>query len=136
MPNNVVSSSTMVNMTKYDRSYRLYIFFQIPYRLDIKKAEEVMLQVAEESKHVLHDYNKYKKPVVKLIEFQDSGVKLRLDVTVKNFANNPTVQSDLKKDLYVKLAENGIEAPYNRIEVSILNGEEEDGGVSSEPVGA
>ena len=126
MPNNTVAAATIVNMSKYDRAYRLYIFFQVPYSIDLKKAEEVMLQIAEESKYVLHDYSKYKKPVVKLIDFKDAGVELRLDVTIVDFAKKPTIQSDLKKELYVKLAESGIEVPYNRLEV-VLMGDEADG---------
>jgi len=121
MPNNVVSSATVVNMTKYDRSYRLYIFIQIPYDIEIEKAEKVLLEVAEESDLVLHDNTRYKKPAVKLIEFQDSGIQLRLDVTIKDYASRPTIQSNIKKELYVRLAENGIEMPYNRLEVKILD---------------
>jgi len=108
-------------MTKYDRSYRLYIFIQIPYDIEIEKAEKVLLEVAEESDLVLHDNTRYKKPAVKLIEFQDSGIQLRLDVTIKDYASRPTIQSNIKKELYVRLAENGIEMPYNRLEVKILD---------------
>ena len=125
MPNNVAASLTSVNMSKYDKAYRLYIFFQIPYDVEVKKAEEVMLQFAEESKYVVHDYTKYKKPIVKLIEFQDAGVLLRLDVTIADYAKKPTIQSEMKKELYVKLAESGIEAPYNRLEVKVLDNEPE-----------
>lgn len=130
MPNNAVASATIVNMSKYDKAYRLYINFQIPYDVDIKKAEEIVLQIAEENEHVLHDYNRYKRPVVKLIEFQDAGIELRLDVTIRDFAKKPTIQSDLKKELYVKLAENGIEAPYNRLDVRILDNVPEDNGTA------
>lgn len=130
MPNNAVASATIVNMSKYDKAYRLYINFQIPYDVDIKKAEEIVLQIAEENEHVLHDYNRYKRPAVKLIEFQDAGIELRLDVTIRDFAKKPTIQSDLKKELYVKLAENGIEAPYNRLDVRILDNVPEDNGTA------
>ena len=121
MPNNVVASATIVNLSKYDKAYRLYIGFTIPYGIDVKKAEDIMLQLAEESDHVLHDYERYKKPSVKLIEFQPSGVELRLEVTIKDYARMRAIQSDLKKELYVKLAENGIYAPFNRLDVTILN---------------
>ncbi len=120
IPNNVVSGATIVNMTKYDKSFRLQVFFQIPYDVEVAKAEEVVLKMAEESPHVMHNYNKYKKPAVRLIEFQDSGVLLRLDVTIADYANMPVIQSDLKKELYIRLAEANIEMPYNRLEVTIL----------------
>ena len=125
MPNNAVAAATIVNLSKYDRAYRLYIGFTIPYGIDVDKAEEVMLQLAEESEHVVHNYEKYKKPAVRLIEFQPSGVELRLEVTIKDYARMRVIQSDLKKELYIKLAENGIHAPYNRLDVTILNYENE-----------
>jgi len=125
MPNNAVAAATIVNLSKYDRAYRLYIGFTIPYGIDVDKAEEVMLQLAEESEHVVHDYTKYRKPAVRLIDFQPSGVELRLEVTIKDYARMRVIQSDLKKELYVRLAENGIHAPYNRLDVTILNYESE-----------
>ncbi len=121
MPNNVVASATVVNMTKNDRTFRLYIFIQIPYDIEVEKVEKVLLEVAEESDLVIHDNTRYKKPAVKLIEFQDACIQLRLDVTIKDYASKSTVQSSLKKELYVRLAENGIEMPYNRLEVKILD---------------
>jgi len=135
MPNNAVAAATIVNLSKYDRAYRLYIGFTIPYGIDVQKAEEIMLQLAEESEHVLHNYDKYKKPAVRLIEFQPSGVELRLEVTIKDYAHMRVIQSDLKKELYVKLAENGIHAPYNRLDVTILNYESENNsGKTERPV--
>ena len=125
MPNNAVAAATIMNLSKYDRAYRLYIGFTIPYGIDVAKAEEIMLQLAEESDHVLHNYEKYKKPAVRPIEFQPSGVELRLEVTIKDYARMRVIQSDLKKELYIKLAENGIHAPYNRLDVTILNYENE-----------
>ena len=125
MPNNAVAAATIMNLSKYDRAYRLYIGFTIPYGIDVAKAEEIMLQLAEESDHVLHNYEKYKKPAVRPIEFQPSGVELRLEVTIKDYARMRVIKSDLKKELYIKLAENGIHAPYNRLDVTILNYENE-----------
>ncbi len=128
IPNDKVAGATIVNMSKYDRAYRMQILFEIPYGEDLEKVERVILEMAEESKHVMHNYNKYKKPVVKLMDFQDSGILMRLDITVMDFAKYQTIQSDMKKELYLKLAEEGIEMPYSRLEVTILNNQNDAAG--------
>ena len=123
IPNDAVASATIVNMSKYDAAYRMNITFQIPYGVEVEKVEKILLDMAEESKHVLHDYDKYRKPSVRLMDFKDSGILMRLDVTVVNFFNSQAIMSDMKKELYYRLSEQGIEMPYNRLEVSIIENE-------------
>jgi len=122
IPNNTVAAATIVNMSKYDKAYRMKITFQVPYGEDIKKVERVLLEMADENEYVMHNYRKYKKPAVRLIEFEDSGILMRLDVTVTDYANTPTIMSDIKKALYATLREENIEMPFNRLEVSIMEG--------------
>ena len=123
IPNNAVAAATVTNISKYDKAFRLFIYFQIPYGQQVEKVEKVLLEMAEESKYVMHNYDKYKKPILKLIEFQDSGILMRLDVTVVDIAKWRVIESDMKKELYIKLNENGIEMPFNRLEVTIMNSE-------------
>ena len=120
IPNDAVASATIVNMSKYDAAYRMNISFQIPYGEDVTKVEKILLEMAEESKHVMHDYEKHRRPSVRLMEFKDSGILMRLDATVVDFFNSDAIMSDMKKDLYYRLSEQGIEMPYNRLEVSII----------------
>ena len=120
IPNDAVASATIVNMSKYDAAYRMNISFQIPYGEDVTKVEKILLEMAGESKHVMHDYEKHRRPSVRLMEFKDSGILMRLDATVVDFFNSDAIMSDMKKDLYYRLSEQGIEMPYNRLEVSII----------------
>ena len=50
-------------MSKYDKEYRMYIDFEIPATLDVKKVEEFLLQLADESDYVMHDESKSGCPV-------------------------------------------------------------------------
>jgi len=120
MPNNVVSSATIVNLTKDDEAYRLYVYFSVAYGVDLKKAERVMLEVAEKSPVVLHD-DEHAAPNVRMTNFEDSGIELRLGVTVKDFNGNVTAASSLRMDVYQAFVDNDIEIPYNRLEVTMLN---------------
>ena len=119
MPNNAVLSSTIINMSKYDKAYRMYIDFEIPAKLDLKKVEEIMIQLADESEYVVHDDKKYKDPRVKFIDFKGPNVQLRLDATIRNFGDLPEIQSQMKRGLFIKLAEAGMDTPYSKLGVKV-----------------
>lgn len=123
MPNNAVLSATIINMSKYDKAYRMYIDFEIPSKLDLKKVEEIMIQLADESEYVVHNDNRYKDPRVKFIDFKGPNVQLRLDATIRNFGDLPEIQSQMKRGLFIKLAEAGMDTPYSRLGVKVAHDE-------------
>ena len=120
MPNNAVTAATIVNLTKEDEAYRLYVYFSVAYGTDLKKAEAVMLKVAEESPVVLHD-DTHAAPNVRMTNFEDSGIELRLGVTIRDFNGSITAGSALRMAVYQAFVDNDIEVPYNRLEVTMLN---------------
>ncbi len=120
MPNNAVTASTIVNLSKEDEAFRLYIYYDVAYGVDLKKAEEVMLKVANESPVVLHD-KKHAAPNVRMTDFADSGIVLRLGVTIRDFNGSITAGSALRMAIYQAFIDNDIEIPYNRLEVTMLN---------------
>ena len=120
MPNNAVTAATIVNLTREDEAYRLYVYFSAAYGVDLKKAEEVMLKVANESPVVLHD-SEHAAPNVRMTGFEDSGIELRLGVTVRDFNGTITDASALRMAVYQAFVDNDIEIPYNRLEVTMLN---------------
>ena len=133
MPNNAVLSSTIINMSKYDKAYRMYIDFEIPSKLDVKKVEEIMIELADESEFVVHDDPKYRDPRVKFMDFKGSNVQLRLDATIRNFEDLPEIQSQMKRGLFIKLAEAGMNTPYSKLGVKVVNDISDDSdGPSSE----
>ena len=121
MPNNAVLSSTIINMSKYDKAYRMYIDFEIPSKLDVKKVEEIMIELADESEFVVHDDPKYRDPRVKFMDFKGPNVQLRLDATIRNFEDLPEIQSQMKRGLFIKLAEAGMNTPYSKLGVKVVN---------------
>lgn len=135
MPNNAVTAATIVNLTREDEAYRLYVYFSVAYGVDLKKAEEVMLKVANESPVVLHD-SEHAAPNVRMTAFEDSGIELRLGVTVRDFNGTITDASALRMAVYQAFVDNDIEIPYNRLEVTMLNdcfkGEKRPGDVVSD----
>ena len=119
MPNNAVTAATIVNLTKEDEAYRLYIYFTVAFGTDLKKAEEVMLDVANKSPIVLHD--DHQAPNVRITNFLGSGIELRLGVTTHDFGSSITDASILRAAIYQTFIDNDIKIPYNRLEVTMLN---------------
>ena len=120
MPNNAVTAATIVNLTKEDEAYRLYIYFSVAFGTDLKKAEEVMLNVANKSPIVLHD-DQHQAPNVRITNFLASGIELRLGVTTHDFGSSITDGSILRAEVYQAFVDNDIKVPYNRLEVTMLN---------------
>lgn len=120
MPNNAVTAATIVNLTKEDEAFRLYLYFDVAYGVDLKKAERVMLEVADGSPFVIRD-DEHAAPNVRMTDFGDSGIVLRLGVTIRDFNGSITAGSALRMAVYQAFLDNDIEIPYNRLEVTMLN---------------
>lgn len=118
-PNNVLAAQTIVNMSKNDRTFTMRILFQIPYGDDIDQVEDVVIDMANNSKYLVHD-EKYGKPQVKLLEFKNSGLELSLEATVVDFSFADKILSEMRKELYIALAEAGIQMPYEKLRVGRL----------------
>ena len=92
-----------------------------------------MIELADESEFVVHDDPKYRGPRVKFMDFKGSNVQLRLDATIRNFEDLPEIQSQMKRGLFIKLAEAGMNTPYSKLGVKVVNDISDDSdGPSSE----
>ena len=118
-PNNVLASQTIVNMSKNDKTFTMRILFQIPYGEEMDKVEQVLVDMANESKYLVHD-EKYGKPSVKLLEFKNTGMEMSLEATVVDFSYADKIMSEMRKELYIALSEAGIQMPYEKLKVGRL----------------
>ncbi len=120
MPNNAVSSATILNLTKDDIAHKQYIYFSVAYGTDIAKAEKVMIEAAFKSDLIIVD-EKHSAPSVRLTNFLDSGIELRLGVYVHNFDDSSLAAGQIRAAVLQAFIDNDIEIPYNRLEVTMLN---------------
>ncbi len=114
MPNNVLTATTISNLSKGDSSSRLFVYFEVAYEADIAKAEKIMLEVANKCKFLAKNRD---KPNVRLTKFNSSGIELRLGVYVVNYDCTSAASSQLRSDVYQAFIENGIEVPYEKVEI-------------------
>jgi len=115
IPNGTLSSSEIVNYsTKETR--RLDLVFGISYDSDLDKAKNVLTTLCNEHQLVLKD----PAPFIRVKEQGDSSINLLMRVWV-NSGDYWTVHFDMMENVLKAFDENGIEIPFNQLDVNVVN---------------
>lgn len=118
MPNNTVSSATLVNFTKGNANTRIFIYVSIAYEADLSKAKELMIKAANMHPHVIKD-GSVSGPGTRLINFGGSGIEYRLACFVDDYDNSSHYAGQIREIIYKLFKDNGIEIPYTKLEVTM-----------------
>lgn len=117
IPNSEILSSDMINYSTMPLR-RVVIDVPLPYAVDIATVKEIMLHCASSYANVVN----VPAPSVILSEYGDSALKFSVRVWTQN-ENYSNVNNGLKEELFNVLRLNGIEIPFNRLEVTLLKDE-------------
>ncbi|MBR2255144.1 MAG: mechanosensitive ion channel [Candidatus Methanomethylophilaceae archaeon] len=120
IPNNVVSSATLVNLSQGDKKTWIHVFVSVAYGSDMTKVKELLIQAANMHPHVIKN-DASMRPSTKMTNWGDSGVEYRLACYVDNFDDTSTVAGQLQEIIYSLFMENGIEIPYSRVQIDVLS---------------
>ena len=120
MPNNAVTSATMINYTKGDPRTRIFIYMSVAYNANLTLAKELMIQAANMHPHVIKDKTCI-PPNTRLTNFLDSGIEYRLACYVDNYDLSAHYAGQIREIIYKLFKDNGIEIPYNRLQIDILS---------------
>jgi small-conductance mechanosensitive channel len=116
IPNENLVTSDVINWSYSDRRVRVRIPVQISYRDDPEQAMAIMEKAATASDRVL----KTPEPVVRLMEFADSGIALELRVWLTDPEEGVgNVQSDVNLAIWHGFKEAGITIPYPQRDVHL-----------------
>ena len=113
IPNGTLSSGTIVNYSEKD-TRRLDFSFSIGYGDDFEKAKAIVLSLMEKHELVL----KEPAPMVRVSEHGSSSINLTARAWV-NGADYWTVHFDLLEAVKKAFDENGIEIPFNQLDVHV-----------------
>lgn len=118
IPNKNVTSEAIVNYS-IRPTRRIDLTVSAAYGSDIKKVQEVLLDIVSKHSDILKD----PAPFVRLWEMADSSLdfKVRVFVSKDKFIS---VKLDLIEQVYETFNQLGIEIPYTHYDVTIRNGEE------------
>jgi small conductance mechanosensitive channel len=111
VPNSTLQSEVIVNYSIRDPTMLVPIFVQISYESDLKKAMDIMVDIARKHPDCMPAEN---IPNVVVMEFQDSGILLRLLSRAKDQPTAFRMARDLLYQIKIEFDRNNIEIPYPR----------------------
>lgn len=120
IPNNSVSSATLVNLTKESPRTRVFVYIDVAYDSDLRKVKESLEKAARKHPHVITD-GSCGKPTARLVEFADSGIRFKLLSYVDDFDSSAHYAGQIRELVLEQLTADGITVPYERIQVDVLS---------------
>lgn len=115
IPNGNVTSARLINYTETP-TRRVDLTFDISYNADYNLARSLILTAAMENPLIL----KNPEPVVRMAAHKESAIAIDVRVWVQN-DDYSEVKYTLNEDVKRIFDRNGIEIPYNQLDVHIIN---------------
>lgn len=115
IPNSKVINDQIINFAVPDTIVRVKIPVSVAYGTDPKKVDEILFGIAHKNPLVL----KEKAPIVRFIEYAASSQNFELIVWVKHYDDRHPVIDDILREIFVRFKEEGIEIPFNQMDVHI-----------------
>ena len=113
IPNGILSNTSLTNVTRQDKR-RVDLTVGVSYQADIKLVKQVLETVLQKEERRLPE----EEISVFVAELADSSVQMGCRIWVKTEDYWP-VKWHLLEEIKYRLEENGIEIPYNQLEVSL-----------------
>lgn len=109
VPNSKFVEQAVVNWSHNDRRVRFKIPVQVAYGTDVRKAEQVLIEVAKADTNVLPS----PPPAVRFLAFGESGLQLELRAWSSSLIHRKgLLTSNLNFAIYAAFTEHGIEVPF------------------------
>ncbi len=119
IPNETLTSSTVINHSYTNRQIRVGIPVQISYQSDLERAMAIMKEAAAKQPRVLAD----PETRVYLKSFGDNGIDLEMGIWINDPEEGQlNLKSDINLEIWRKFREAGIEIPYPQRDVRIISG--------------
>lgn len=115
IPNGVLINSDIVNYS-HEAKRRVDLSFSVSYDADVEKAKEVILDVIKAHPQTLKE--EADAPMARVSGYKDSSVEIVARAWC-NSADYWTVYFDVLENVRTAFDENGIEIPYNQLDVHI-----------------
>ena len=115
IPNGAMTSSTIINYSR-EKNRRVDVVVDVAYDTDIAKAREVLAGVIAGCEFALED----PKSVIMLTAMADSSIQFSVRVWVPASKYHATKEYLLEASL-LAFDKAGIEIPYNKLDVNVIN---------------
>ncbi|MFZ3383098.1 MAG: mechanosensitive ion channel domain-containing protein [Candidatus Methanoperedens sp.] len=115
MPNSKVINEQIINYAVPDASVRVKIPVNVAYGTDPKRLEKIILEIAGKTPFVL----KEPRPILRFIEYASSSQNFELIVWVKHYDDRHPVLDHVLREMFIRFKDEGIEIPFNQMDVHI-----------------
>lgn len=113
VPNQILASSNIVNLTQPDRYIRLKLKIPVSYDTNIDKLEEVMERIAQKHPDILTDEDG-KKPLFCLDTYGASSLDFIYFFWIRNLENRFVIKHDVLKTIFNEFKVEDIEIPFDQ----------------------
>ncbi len=113
IPNGVLANTSLTNLTDQSKR-RLDLQINISYSADLKKAKDIIKKMLL----VNEDIDKTEEPLVVVEELAESSIVLGMKAWVPT-ANYWTIRWQMLEDIKLRFDEEGIEIPFNQLQVHL-----------------
>ncbi len=112
IPNHIISKESIVNYTIKDRKILKSLDVSISYDSDMALARKIMVEEAKKHPDLLFVEKTPDIPIVRLREFGESGINLRLLFWAKDFVTGVKMKYDIVEGIKKRFDKEGIEIPF------------------------
>ncbi len=110
VPNNKIANEKVINLTAPDQRMKVRVVIGVDYNTDINRAKEIMYDVAANTPGIIMEEGY--RPIVRLSEFQDSAILLRMFTWVSHLSEQWKVGSEIREGILKRFREEGIVIPF------------------------
>lgn len=107
-PNSILTKEKFINYSHADNIVRFEISVGVHYNTDIDLASKLLIEAALENNFVL----KNEEPIVRLEDFGDSSLDLKLFYFSTHLFRAPQTKNEIRREILKKFKANGINIPY------------------------
>ena len=109
LPNNKLVNDKIINMEQPDEQGKGRVEVGVAYGTDIEKVEKMLLEIVAKHPKVLNETGK--EPVVRFLKFGESSLEFAAYYWIDSFMNKWVVAHEIRKQIYLRFAKEGIEIP-------------------------
>jgi small-conductance mechanosensitive channel len=110
LPNSKIANEKVINLTEPDNKMKVRVTVGVDYSTDIHKAKKIMLEAALNNPDTIHDVDR--APFVRLTDFGESAVMLKLYTWVHKLDNQWRVGGEIREEIFRRFKEEGISIPF------------------------
>jgi small-conductance mechanosensitive channel len=110
MPNNAVANQKIINIVKPDVKIRKKVKVSVAYGTDLKKVSRILIEIAKNHPNVVKE--KEFEPIVRLVDFGDSGIEFIIAMWIDEVMNQWKVLSDVRMEIDAYFKKEHITIPF------------------------